>query len=274
MAVVTGAASGIGYALAEMWLAHGMKVVLADIEKAALDRAAEQLGEKGQVLPVITDVSQSESVQELKRQADDFGYVAVVCNNAGVSGVGGGAAWEKPESEWLWVLGVNLWGVINGTLAFVPEMVARDEGHIVNTASVVGLLPLPFAAHYATSKHAIVGLSISIQQELAAIGSRVHVAVLCPGWVRTQISESSRNWIERFGEIPDRRTDQSRMLQAMAQSLIGSGMEADEVARHVYQAVAEDRFWVLPNAEQFSDAIREIAAGAVEGRNPPMVGPV
>lgn len=273
VAVVTGAASGIGYALAEMWLARGMRVVLADIEEEALARAAKQLGGAGEVLGVPTDVSRSESVEELKNQAEGLGRVAVVCNNAGVSGVGGGAAWEKPESEWQWVLGVNLWGVINGVLAFMPGMVARDEGHIVNTASVAGLLPLPFAAHYATSKHGIVGLSMSLHQELAAMGSHVHVSVLCPGWVRTNISESSRNWIDRFGRLPEQNSDQARMLQAMARSLVGSGMEASEVAEHVYSAVEADRFWVLPKAHEFSDAIKEVAAGAVAGRNPPIFRP-
>lgn len=273
VAVVTGAASGIGYALAEMWLARGMRVVMADIEEDALARAAEQLGRSGEVLAVPTDVSRSESVEELKQKAEDFGRVAVVCNNAGVSGVGGGAAWEKPESEWQWVLGVNLWGVINGVLAFVPGMVARDEGHIVNTASVAGLLPLPFAAHYATSKHGIVGLSISLQQELAAMGSRVHVSVLCPGWVRTNISESSRNWIDRFGQLPEHNSDRARMFQEMARALVGTGMEPSEVAEHVYSAVEGNRFWVLPKAGEFADAIKEVTAGAVEGRNPPAFRP-
>lgn len=274
VAVVTGAASGIGYALAEKWLSHGMKVVLADIEANALEEAADRLGRNGTVIAVPTDVSLSESVDELRSQAEAVGHVHIVCNNAGVSGVGGSAAWEKPESEWAWVIGVNLWGVINGVRAFMPGMVARDEGHIVNTASVAGLLPLPFAAHYSASKHAVVGLSISMQQELAALGSHVGVSVLCPGWVRTRISESIRNWIDRYGEKPEATTgDRARMLQTLAQSLVGSGMEAQEVAQHVYEAVQENRFWVLPNAEEFSEVIKEIVAGAVEGRNPPAVMP-
>src|SRR6266851_4707310 len=211
VAVVTGAASGIGYALAETWVTNGMRVVLADVEEDALEKAADRLGELGKVMAVPTDVSLPESVDELRRQAEAFGQVRVVCNNAGVGGVGGDPAWDKALPEWHWVLGVNLWGVINGIRAFMSGMVERDEGNIVNTASAAGLLPFAFASPYAASKHAVVGISLSMYQELATLGSHVHVSVLCPGVVRT------------------------------------------------------------PNAEGFGPAIKEVAASAVEGRNPPMV---
>ena len=274
VAVVTGAASGIGYALAETWVDHGMKVVLADIEEDALEEAADKLGQKGPVMAVPTDVSLPESVNDLRRQAEGFGRVHVVCNNAGVAGVTALPGWAKPDSEWQWVLGVNLWGVINGIRAFMPAMVMRDEGTIVNTASVAGLLPLPFGSPYAASKHAVVGISLSIHQELAMLGSHVRVSVLCPGWVHTHISDSERNWPARLGSVPEGdSSEMSQMFDTMIRSLVEGGMEPGEVATHVFSAVQEERFWVLPNAEHFGPAIKEVAAGAVEGRTPPIVQP-
>ena len=272
VAVVTGAASGIGYALAEMWLEHGMKVVLADVEEDALEEAADRLGRAGSVVAVPTDVSLWDSIDELRRQAEAFGQVKVVCNNAGVGSIGGGPAWTKAESEWQWVLGVNLWGVINGVRAFVPGMVERKEGHIVNTASVGGLLPMPFATPYATTKHAVVGLSITLQQELAYLGSPVHVSVLCPGWVRTRIGESPRNWPKRLGPPPAADSSANvQMFEALLRNLIDTGIDPAEVARQVRMAVEQERFWILPNAEQYGDAIKDTAASAVEGRFPPVV---
>jgi NAD(P)-dependent dehydrogenase (short-subunit alcohol dehydrogenase family) len=274
VAVVTGAASGIGFALAEKWLTEGMKVVLADIEEDALEAAADRLRERGNVIAVPTDVSLAESVEELRQQAESFGQVQIVCNNAGVAGLAGGAGWEKPLSEWQWVVGVNLWGVILGMRAFLPGMVERDEGHMVNTASVAGLLPLPFASHYSATKHAVVGLSLSIHQELAMMGSHVHVSVLCPGWVRTRIGDSARNWLDRLGSAPEVETNEtSQMYESLVRSLIEGGMDPAEVAHQVYGAVQEERFWVLPNAEGVGPAIKDVAASAVDGRSPPIVPP-
>ena len=274
VAVVTGAASGIGFALAETWVNHGMKVVLADIEEDALEEAADKLSQKGTVIAVPTDVSLTESVDELRRQAEGFGRVHVVCNNAGVAGVTALPGWEKPASEWQWVLGVNLWGVINGIRAFMPAMLMRDEGTIVNTASVAGLLPLPFGSPYAASKHAVVGISLSIHQELAMLGSHVRVSVLCPGWVQTHISDSERNWLDRLGSVPEAdSSEMSQMFTTMIRSLVAGGMQPAEVATQVFSAVQEERFWVLPNAEHLGPAIKEVAASAVEGRTPPIVQP-
>lgn len=274
VAVVTGAASGIGYALAEKWVSHGMKVVLADIEADALEKAADELGERGKVVAVPTDVSLADSVDELRRQAEAFGQVRVVCNNAGVGGFGADPTWEKQVPEWEWVLGVNLWGVINGIRAFMPGMLKRNEGHIVNTASAAGLLPFAFAAPYAASKHAVVGISLSMYQELATLGSNVHISVLCPGMVRTRIADSTRNWPDRLGSVAQgQNAEMSHMFETMLRSLIEAGMEPADVAQQVFSAVQEERFWVLPNAESFGPAIKEVAASAVEGRTPPMVRP-
>ncbi|HSP08555.1 MAG TPA: SDR family NAD(P)-dependent oxidoreductase [Candidatus Dormibacteraeota bacterium] len=271
VAVVTGAASGIGQAIAEKCVSEQMKVVLADVEEDALELAADKLAKRGTVLAVPTDVSVAESVDELRRQAEALGPVHLVCNNAGVSGAGPGAAWEKPISAWQWVLEVNLWGVIHGMRAFLPAMVERDQGHIVNTASIAGLLPFPFAAPYAASKHAVVGISTSLYHELAMRGSHVHVSVLCPGWIRTRIVDSERNWPGRLGPLPASDPNQmAQMLEAMVKQLVHTGMDPALVAEQVLDAVRSERFWVLPNASDFGPAIKDFASSAVEGRNPPM----
>jgi NAD(P)-dependent dehydrogenase (short-subunit alcohol dehydrogenase family) len=271
VAVVTGAASGIGFAIAEKCVGEQMKVVLADVEEDALELAADRLAQQGSVLAVHTDVSMAESVDELRRQAEAFGPVHLVCNNAGVSTAGPGAAWEKPISAWQWVLEVNLWGVIHGIRAFLPAMVERDQGHIVNTASIAGFLPFPFAAPYAASKHAVVGISTSIFHELALRGSNVHVSVLCPGWIKTKIVDAERNWPERLGALPAADNNQmTQMLEAMLKNLVATGMDPAMVAEQVLDAVRSGRFWILPNADEFGPVIKDVAASAVEGRNPPM----
>lgn len=134
-----------------------------------------------------------------------------------------------------------------------------------------GLLPFAFAAPYAASKHAVVGISFSMYQELATLGSHVHVSVLCPGLVRTRIADCTRNWPDRLGSVPPARTDQmSQMFDTMLRSLIEGGMEPADVAQQVFSAVQEERFWVRPNAESLGPLIKEVAASAVEGRTPPM----
>jgi NAD(P)-dependent dehydrogenase (short-subunit alcohol dehydrogenase family) len=270
VAVVTGAASGMGLAIAEKCVSERMKVVLADVEEDALELAADSLAQRGTVLAVPTDVAVAESVDELRRQAEALGPVHLVCNNAGVSTAGPGSAWEKPLSAWQWVLDVNLWGVINGIRAFMPVMVERDQGHIVNTASIAGLIPFPFAAPYAASKHAVVGISTSLYHELAMRGSNVHVSVVCPGWIRTRIVDAQRNWPERLGAPPASDTnDMAQMMEAMVRQFVENGMDPATVADEVLDAVRSERFWVLPNAAAFGPVIKDVAASAVEGRNPP-----
>jgi NAD(P)-dependent dehydrogenase (short-subunit alcohol dehydrogenase family) len=263
VAVVTGAASGIGLAIAEKCVEERMKVVLADIEEDALELAADRLAKRGQVLAVPTDVSVARSVDDLRREAEALGPVFLLCSNAGVGGTSGRPAWQVPITEWQWVLEVNLWGVIHGLRTFLPGMVERNEGHVVNTASVAGLIPFPFATPYAASKHAVVGISISVHHELAMIGSRVHVSVLCPGMIRTRIADSDRNWLDRLGPAPE--PGERRMLR----DLIEAGMEPAAAATQVLEAVQAERFWVLPNAGELGPVIKDVAASAVEGRIPP-----
>ena len=193
VAVVTGGASGIGLGLARRFGAEGMRVVIGDIEEGPLAAAVAELSDAGvEVEGVVTDVSDAAQVQALADAAvARFGGVHVVCLNAGVGS--GGLSWETTTDTWEWVLGVNLWGVINGIRSFVPLLMQQDAGHIVNTASVAGLVAGPFMGPYNASKHAVVALSETLLHELAMSAGHVHVSVLCPGWVNTRIGESGRN---------------------------------------------------------------------------------
>src|SRR5258706_11754428 len=194
VAVVTGGASGIGYAMAERFAAEGMKVVLADVEPTALEAACGRLAAAGaDVLGVPTDVACGAAVEVLARRTiERFGKVHVLCNNAGVSV--GGPLWEHTEDDWTWVLGVNLWGVVHGVRAFVPIMIRQNEpAHVVNTASLAGLTSNPFLGIYNVTKHGVVTISETLAQELAFVGAPVKVSVLCPGFVQTKIADSHRN---------------------------------------------------------------------------------
>jgi NAD(P)-dependent dehydrogenase (short-subunit alcohol dehydrogenase family) len=188
--------------MAEAFIAEGMKVVLADVERSALDATTQQLSSQGaEVVGVECDVSKSQSVDALAKEAlDAFGAVHVVCNNAGVAGGGAGPSWEHPLDDWDWVLGVNLMGVVHGIRSFVPILLEQDDGgHIMNTASIAGLLH--GGGSYGVSKHAVVALSESLFGELAQLGPKIGVSVLCPGWVNTRIIESERNRPEAPREV-------------------------------------------------------------------------
>ena len=202
VAVVTGAASGIGLAVSRRLGADGMRVMMADIEEPALSAAAASLAAEGiDTAVAVTDVSDAESVDALARATlARFGAVHVVCNNAGVHR--GGPTWEIPLPLWEWIVGVNLYGIVHGIRSFVPHLIAQGEGHVVNTASLGGLLTGPWMSPYHATKHAAVGLSESLFHELAAIGSPVGVSVLCPGMVRTRIHQAPRNWPDRYGPWP------------------------------------------------------------------------
>lgn len=182
VAVITGAASGIGFAIAERCVQEGMRVVLADIEEPALLQAARALEEAGgTILAVPTDVAKAEDVEALAQDTlDAFGAVDLLCNNAGVGA--GGFIWDSTEADWEWVLGVNLWGVIHGLRTFVPIMLAQNTNcYVVNTASVAGLLPYQPSAPYHATKHAVVALSEHLAASMTMLNARIRVAVLCPG---------------------------------------------------------------------------------------------
>jgi NAD(P)-dependent dehydrogenase (short-subunit alcohol dehydrogenase family) len=194
VAVVTGAASGIGLGIAEACAGRGLSVVLADVEPEALTEAESRISSLGvPTLAVRTDVSDRAQVQDLHdRAVDRFGGVNLVCNNAGVS-VPTRVVWEMDELDWKWVLGVNLWGVINGVSTFVPGLVERGRGHVVNTASIMGLGSWPMSGPYTVSKHGVVALSETLRSELAHRAPAVGVTVLCPSYVPTRIGDAARN---------------------------------------------------------------------------------
>ncbi|HEX6487642.1 MAG TPA: SDR family NAD(P)-dependent oxidoreductase [Candidatus Dormibacteraeota bacterium] len=262
VAVVTGAASGIGLAMTQAFLAEGMKVAMADVDPVALDEAAGHLAAGGaDVLPVVTDVRDDGAVESLAEAVyERYGAAHVLCNNAGVSAAA--APWELTAGEWKWVLDVNLWGVINGTRAFVPRMIEQGEGHVVNTASLAGLITGILSA-YSVSKHAVVALSESTYLSLRLAGHPIGVSVLCPGFVKTRIWESERN---RPADIqPDRESD--GLLHEAGRALVQGGIDPAEVGAAVVDAIKDDRFYILthPGSE---GAVEVRLRDILEGRPP------
>jgi NAD(P)-dependent dehydrogenase (short-subunit alcohol dehydrogenase family) len=267
VAVVTGAASGIGFALADRFASVGMKVVLADIEEPALERARQQLADKGApALSVLTDVSKAADVEALAtRTYDEYGAVHILCNNAGVSM--GGLCWEHTPADWEWVLGVNLWGVVHGIRAFVPRMLAGGQtGHIVNTASVAGLLTSPYISAYEVTKHAVVALTESLRMELEVSGSKISASVLCPGFVQTNIADSARNR-PKAAVGGGSETGPAHMIRNMARKQVAEGIKPTDVAEMVLEAIREDRFYVLTHP-RYEKLIRRRMESILEGRNP------
>ena len=247
VAVVTGAASGIGFALAERFASGGLHVVAADIDPAALDDAVRRLGEHGgEVLGVPTDVSREEQVQALAAAAlERFGGVHVVCNNAGVTSLAD--PWLGPTSAWEWVVGVNLWGVIHGVRAFLPHLALGGRGHIVNTASMAGLFP-GLSPSYDATKHAVVALTEDLFHAVRDGGIPVGVSVLCPGWVRTQIADAERNWPDDRGALPERSVSSSVVRPHLDRAL-AEGLTPAAVADVVARGIEEERFWLLTHPE-------------------------
>jgi len=247
VAVVTGAASGIGLGLAERFAREGMNVVLADVQEDALSGAAEQVRALGvDALVVPTDVSDEAAVQALAVAAlERFGAVHVVCNNAGVSTPAD--PWFGPLSAWTWVLGVNLWGVIYGTRTFLPILLGQGGAHIVNTASINGLMP-GSGPIYDAGKHGVVALTEDLFTLTRTYGLPVGVSVLCPGWVRTGIADASRNWPARLGEAPP-AVRGAEVVTPLVKKALDEGMSPAAVADLVADAITTGRFWILPHPE-------------------------
>jgi NAD(P)-dependent dehydrogenase (short-subunit alcohol dehydrogenase family) len=253
VAVVTGGGSGIGRSLAHAFAQRGARIVLADIEKPALDAVAAELEKAGsEVIALRVDVADPRQVAQLAESAHEaFGNVHVLCNNAGI-GLGGRIQ-DLSLEEWDWTLRVNLFGVIHGLHAFLPRMLASGEPcHIVNTASILGLMPMPGLAAYNASKYAVVAISETLALECA--GTNVGVSVVCPGWVKTRIAESDRL---AGPEIPVRATTpELQQMQALIRGLIGSGADPDDVARCVLDGIEKRSLYVLPNTETLWGGVR------------------
>lgn len=248
--VVTGGASGIGLALGEAFGEKGALVALADVEVDALERATAHLEALGiTATGVVADVANRAAVEHLREAVEErFGPVDVLCNNAGVGP--GGVTWEIPQQVWEWVLGVDLWGVIHGIATFVPGMVERGRGHVVNTASVAGLVASPGMAPYAAAKHAVVGLSGALRQDLARAGADIGVTVVCPSITRTRMNESGRNWPNRFGPVPDAGLEPGHPETRQSYfDRMERAMPPGEVARRTVAAVLAGRQWVVFDEE-------------------------
>jgi NAD(P)-dependent dehydrogenase (short-subunit alcohol dehydrogenase family) len=274
VAVVTGGASGIGLALARTLAAQGMRLVLADIEEAALTRAVAELRAAGaEASGVRTDVSSAASVEALAKEVyARHGAAHLLCNNAGV--FAGGLCWEASEADYRWVLGVNLWGVIHGIRAFVPRMIAGgQEGYVLNVASMAGFTATPFAGVYHTSKHAVVGLSECLYHDLALHAPQIGVSLVCPEMIRTGIGESARNRpaeLSRDGDMPD--TDARRFVEDTIRQAAEGGLDPSIIASRSLAAIRERRFYVL-GEDGWMDAARSRMADIAAGRNPVLAAP-
>jgi NAD(P)-dependent dehydrogenase (short-subunit alcohol dehydrogenase family) len=281
VAVVTGAASGIGLAMAHRFAEAGMSVVLADIEAEPLAMAEAGLREKGaKTIALRTNVMHEHDIQQLADAAfSTFGNVHVLCNNAGVAGGSGMPApgilnaWESPLSDWEWVFGVNFMGVLHGVRAFVPRMIANgEEGHIVNTASIAGLLT--GADAYSVSKHGVVCLTEGLYKQFRTAGTKLSASVLCPGWVHTQILEGDRNRPEEFGpreDISASPPDRQRGL-AIVTEMVRTGFAAEEVAGMVHDAILADQFYIIPAQDYLLAAVRLRLENILAGKNPAVGG--
>ena len=266
VAVVTGGGSGIGLALANAFGAAGCSLVIADVQDDALAEAERSIREAHgvEVLAMRTDVGKPEQVDALAAATmERFGAVHVVCNNAGVAGLGD--PWFGGIETWRWVMDVNFWGVVYGVRAFLPLIAASGDGHIVNTASIAGLFP-GFSPPYDASKHAVVAITEGLHNTLRTAGLPIGVSCLCPGWIRTGILESDRNWPDELGDKPvvDAAAEVTRKYVSRA---IAEGMQPAAVADAVVGAVREGRYWVFPNPE-FVDIAMERFASIGEGIDP------
>jgi NAD(P)-dependent dehydrogenase (short-subunit alcohol dehydrogenase family) len=282
VAVVTGAASGMGRAFAERFAQAGMKVVLADVEEKPLRATVQALQQREfDVLGVQADVSNGAAVDDLARRAiDAYGKVHIVCNNAGVAADSevsqllartGPRVWEQPLADWEWTFAVNLMGVVHGIRAFVPIMLAQGEpAHVVNTASIAGLTSGPTLPIYGASKHAVVRLSEALYLQLQQANAPIGVSVLCPGGVNTRIALATRNRPQSLRNAAEHQPDEAE-LEAREQewaTMTGArGLPPADVAETVFRAIEEDRFYILTHPE-LDGAIRRRMENILERHNP------
>jgi NAD(P)-dependent dehydrogenase (short-subunit alcohol dehydrogenase family) len=272
-AVLTGAGSGFGLECARIGASLGMNRVLVDVQQDALDRARAEMEQAGaQVLARQVDVSKAAEMESLADAVQQrFGAPHFVFNNAGVGA--GGLVWENSVADWEWVLGVNLWGVVHGVRLFTPMMLAAAkadpawQGHIVNTASMAGLLTPPNMGIYNVSKHAVVSLTETLYQDLRLVTDQIGASVLCPYFVPTGIHRSERN---RPGDLAAEKPTRSQLIgQAMSDKAVSSGkVTAAEVAQKVFDAVATDQFYVFSHPKALGN-VRSRMEAIVDIQNPP-----
>ena len=274
VAVVTGAASGMGLAFAHRFAQEGMSVVLADIEAEALSMAeAAVKSHGGKVASLRTNVMLQDDIERLADAAfGTFGNVHILCNNAGVVGTAAtlrSRPWELPLNEWEWTWGVNFMGVLYGIRAFIPRMLENgEEGHIVNTASMAGLLTA--ANPYNISKHSVVCLTEGIYKEFKGMGAKLSASVLCPGLIKTAILDAERNRPEEFGPRTDMAAQRPELQQfsAMFKAALDVGIEPEAVARQVFEAVRDDKFYIFPAQEGVLGSVKMRMEDIIEQRNP------
>jgi NAD(P)-dependent dehydrogenase (short-subunit alcohol dehydrogenase family) len=268
VAVVTGAGSGIGRALAEQCAEEGMKVVLADVEAPAMAQTARELSAAGATLLAIpTNVAKAGDVENLARKTvSAFGAVHLVFNNAGVGCPG--AVWEATVADWEWVTGVNLWGVIHGIRTFVPIMLAQGtEGHIVNTASMAGLTAGAGYGLYSSTKHAVVNLSESLYYDLRDRRAKVKASVLCPGLVKTRFVDAARNRPEELRNQTAAPPHGQTTAELLARRAMESGLSPQRVAGQVFEAIREEKFYILTHPD-WKPLVQRRVESILQDRNP------
>ena len=273
VAVLTGAGSGFGLECAKIGAQLGMKLVLVDVQKDALDAAQAQMQALGaEVMARLVDVSNEGQMQALANDVQQtFGAPNFVFNNAGVGA--GGLVWENTVADWEWLLGVNLWGVVHGVRLFTPMMLeasSKDpnfQGHIVNTASMAGLLTPPNMGIYNVTKHAVVALTETLYQDLKLVSDQISASVLCPYFVPTGISQSHRN---RPSQLKADKPTKSQLIgQAMSDKAVGSGkVSAADVAKMVFDAISNDHFYIYSHPKALGNVQHRMEA-IVQGHNPP-----
>lgn len=269
VAVITGSASGLGRALAFRLAREGVRLVLADVDERALRATRGELAGAGATaIALRCDVSQGADVERLAERAiAEFGAVHIVCNNAGVAPLG--VVWENTVADWQWALGVNLWGVIHGVRVFTPILLRQgDEGHVVNVASVAGLIAPPGMGVYNVTKHGVVALSETLHHDLAAQKARVKCSVVCPAFFASGIHESERS---RPPELKSDRAKSAndRALDAMLRKATSSGrLSAADIAERVFEAVRDERFYVLTHP-RINTSIERRMRAILDGAEPP-----
>ena len=274
VAVVTGAASGMGLAFAHKFAQEGMSVVLADIEAEALSMAeAAVKAHGGRVVALRTNVMVQDDIERLADAAfSTFGNVHILVNNAGVAATAAtlrSRPWESPLSDWEWTWGVNFMGVLYGIRAFIPRMLENgEEGHIVNTASMAGLLT--GANPYNISKHSVVCLTEGIYKEFKGMGAKLSASVLCPGLIKTAILEAERNRPPEFGPATNLTEQRPEVQQfsAFFKAALDQGIEPHEVARMVFEAIRDDRFYIFPAQPNVLESVKTRMTDIIEQRNP------